>query len=207
LLTGRRWISFNTLRTFPGHQHRLPNDAAEADQEPKDMDGVEIVNYDPRWPALFDEEAKRLRAVLDPSSIVGLEHFGSTAVPGLSAKPIIDILIAVRSLADAQATFVEALRHLDYVYWADNPISDRMFFVKGMPPFGSRRSHHVHVTEPDGEMWQRLAFRDYLRAHPEEVRTYERLKRRLAAEHPTDREAYTDAKSAYVESVMRKAMK
>ena len=81
-----------------------------------------------------------------------------------------------------------------------------MFFVRGMPPFGSRRSHHVHVTEPHGEMWQRLAFRDYLRAHPEEAGIYERLKRRLAAEHQTDREAYTDAKSAYVESVMRRAV-
>jgi GrpB-like predicted nucleotidyltransferase (UPF0157 family) len=156
-----------------------------------------------QWPALFDDEARRLRAVLDPSLIVGLEHFGSTAIPGLSAKPIIDILIAVRSLTDAHATFVEALRNLDYVYWADNPRKDRMFF-KGMPPFGSGRSHHVHVTEQHGEMWIRLAFRDYLRAHPEEARTYEQLKRRLAAEHPTDREAYTDAKSAYVESVMRK---
>ena len=83
-----------------------------------------------------------------------------------------------------------------------------MFFVRGMPPFGPKRSHHVHVqTEPDGEMWQRLAFRDYLRAHPEEAATYERLKRRLADEHRTDREAYTDAKSAYVEAVMRKAIK
>ena len=118
-----------------------------------------------------------MRAALDPSLIVGLEHFGSTAIPGLSAKPIIDILIAVRSLAAAQATFVEALRKLDYVYWADNPKKDRMFFVKGMPPFGSKRSHHVHVTEPRGEMWQRLAFRDYLRAHPEEAETYERLKK------------------------------
>ena len=171
------------------------------------MDTVEIADYDPRWPALFDEEAKRLRAILDPSLIVGLEHFGSTAIPGLSAKPIIDILIAVRSLTDAKASFVEALRTLDYVYWADNPKQDRMFFVKGMPPFGSRRSHHVHVTDPDGEMWQRLAFRDYLRIHPEEVRTYERLKRRLAAEHPADREAYTRAKSDYVETVMRKALK
>jgi GrpB-like predicted nucleotidyltransferase (UPF0157 family) len=170
-----------------------------------DMDEVEIVDYDPRWPLLFDEEAKRLRAVLDPSLIVGLEHFGSTAISGLSAKPIIDILIAVRSLAAAQATFVEALRNLDYVYWADNPKKDRMFFVKGMPPFGAKRSHHVHVTEPDGEMWRRLAFRDYLRAHPEEAETYERLKRLLAAEHRTDREAYTDAKSAYVESVLLKA--
>jgi len=170
-------------------------------------DEVEIVDYDPRWPLLFDEEAKRLRAVLDPSLIVGLEHFGSTAIPGLSAKPIIDILIAVRSLAAAQATFVEALRGLDYIYWADNPKKDRMFFVKGMPPFGSKRSHHVHVTEPHGEMWQRLAFRNYLRAHPEEAEIYERLKRRLVAEHQTDREAYTDAKSTYVESVMRKAIK
>ena len=170
------------------------------------MDGVEIVDYDPRWPALFDDEARRLRAVLDPSLIVGLEHFGSTAIPGLSAKPIFDVLIAVRSLTDAQASFVDALRTLDYVYWADNPKQDRMFFVKGMPPFGSRRSHHVHVTETDGEMWQRLAFRDYLRAHPEEARTYEQLKRRLATEHPADREAYTDAKSAYIESVMRKAV-
>jgi GrpB-like predicted nucleotidyltransferase (UPF0157 family) len=169
------------------------------------MDEVAIADYDPRWPALFDEEAKRLRAALDPSSVVGLEHFGSTAIPGLSAKPIIDILIAVRSLADARATFVESLRTLDYVYWSDNPKPDRLFFVKGMPPFGSGRSHHVHVTEPDGEMWQRLAFRDYLRAHPEDARIYERLKRRLAVEHRRDREAYTDAKSVYIESVMRKA--
>jgi GrpB-like predicted nucleotidyltransferase (UPF0157 family) len=138
---------------------------------------------------------------------MGLEHFGSTAVPNLSAKPIIDILIAVRSLADAQACFVEGLRNLDYVYWAENPKQDRMFFVKGMPPFGPRRSHHVHVTEIHGQMWQRLAFRDYLRAHPEEARTYAQLKRRLAAEHPADREAYTGAKAAYIESVMRKAIK
>jgi GrpB-like predicted nucleotidyltransferase (UPF0157 family) len=169
------------------------------------MDEVEIVDYDSRWPLLFDEEARRLRSVLDPSLVVGLEHFGSTAIPGLSAKPIIDILIAVRSLAAAQATFVEALRRLDYVYWADNPKKDRMFFVKGMPPFGSKRSHHVHVTEPQGEMWQRLVFRDYLRAHPEEAETYQRLKKRLVDEHQTDREAYTDAKSAYVAGVMRKA--
>jgi len=171
------------------------------------MDEIEIVDYDPRWAFLSNEEAARLRAVLDPSLIVGLEHFGSTAIPGLAAKPIIDILIAVRSLAAARATFVETLQKLDYIYWADNPKKDRMFFVKGMPPFGSKRSHHLHITEPTGELWHRLAFRDYLRAHPDEAATYERLKKRLAVEHQTDREAYTDAKSAYVESVMRKVTK
>lgn len=171
------------------------------------MDEVEIVEYDPRWPALFEQEAERLRGALDPSLIVGLEHFGSTAIPNLSAKPIIDIVIAVCSLADARASFVESLQKLDYVYWAENPKQDRMFFVKGMPPFGSRRTHHVHVTEPGGELWRRLAFRDYLRAHPAEARRYEQLKRRLATEHPTDREAYTDAKSAYIEQVMRKVLR
>jgi GrpB-like predicted nucleotidyltransferase (UPF0157 family) len=170
------------------------------------MDEIEVVDYDPRWPELFDQEAERLRATLDPSLIIGLEHFGSTAVPNLSAKPIIDILIAVRSLADAQASFVEGLRKLDYVCWAENPKTDRMFFVKGMPPFGPRRTHHVHVTEIHGEMWQRLAFRDWLRAHPDEARSYGQLKRRLAAEHSTDREAYTDAKSVWIDSLMRKAI-
>jgi GrpB-like predicted nucleotidyltransferase (UPF0157 family) len=170
-----------------------------------EMDQVEVVDYDPRWPALFDDEARRLRATLDPSLIIGLEHFGSTAVPGLSAKPIIDILIAVRSLADAKACFVERLRTLDYVWWAENPKQDRLFFVKGMPPFGARRSHHVHVTEIQGEMWRRLAFRDYLRAHPEQAATYAQLKRRLAAEHKADREAYTDGKAAHIERVMRRA--
>jgi GrpB-like predicted nucleotidyltransferase (UPF0157 family) len=171
------------------------------------MDEIEIVDYDPRWAFLFNEEAARLRAVLDPSLIVRLEHFGSTAIPGLAAKPIIDILIAVRSLAAARATFVETLQKLDYIYWADNPKKDRMFFVKGMPHFGSKRSHHVHITEPTGELWHRLAFRNYLRAHPDEAATYERLKKRLAVEHQTDREAYADAKSVYVESVMRRVSK
>jgi GrpB-like predicted nucleotidyltransferase (UPF0157 family) len=171
------------------------------------MEEVEIVSYDPRWPLLFNEEVERLRTVLDPSMIVGIEHFGSTAISGLSAKPIIDILIAVRSLAAAQITFVEALRNLEYVYWSENPKKDRMFFVRGMPPFGSKRSHHLHVTELHGQMWQRLAFRDYLRAHPEEAEIYERLKRRLAIEYQTDREAYTDAKSAYIDSVVQKAIK
>jgi GrpB-like predicted nucleotidyltransferase (UPF0157 family) len=169
------------------------------------MDEIEIVPYDARWPALFEAEAARLRAILAPSLVLGLEHFGSTAIPGLAAKPIIDILIAVPSLAEAQETAIAPLEELDYLYWADNPKTDRMFFVKGLPPHGARRTHHVHMTEPTGEMWQRVAFRDYLRAHPDEAARYEALKRDLAAKHRDDREAYTDAKEAYVFSVMAKA--
>ena len=98
---------------------------------------------------------------------------------------IIDILITVRSLAHARATMVEPISALGYLYWPDNPKPDRMFFVKGMPPHGERRTHHVHITEPDGEMRQRrVPFRDYLRAHPGEARCYEALKHDLAARHP-----------------------
>jgi GrpB-like predicted nucleotidyltransferase (UPF0157 family) len=82
-----------------------------------------------------------------------------------------------------------------------------MYFVKGMPPHGARRTHHVHMTETDGEMWRRLAFRDYLQAHPEDARRYERLKRELARAHRADREAYTDAKATFVAEIMAKAAK
>jgi GrpB-like predicted nucleotidyltransferase (UPF0157 family) len=169
------------------------------------MDDVQIVPYDPDWAAQYAVEADRLCAVLNPELLLGLEHFGSTAVPGLAGKPIIDILIAVTSLARAKVTMIQPIIALGYVYWAENPKPDRMFFVKGMPPYGERRTHHVHITEPDGEMWQRrLAFRDYLRANPAEARRYEELKRDLAARHPINREQYTDAKTEYVESVYRK---
>lgn len=168
------------------------------------MDEIEIVEYDPRWPALFEEEAERLRATLDPTFVIGLEHFGSTAIPGMVAKPIIDILIAVRSLSQARSTFVQPLEDLDYVFWADNPKTDRLFFVKGMPPYRERRTHHVHVVEPTPEPWQRLGFRDYLRAHPKDARRYANLKQTLAVAHRDDREAYTNAKAAFIEDVMAK---
>jgi GrpB-like predicted nucleotidyltransferase (UPF0157 family) len=169
------------------------------------MDDVRIVSYDPGWPEQFAAEARRLRAVLDPGQVLGVEHFGSTAVPGLAAKPIIDILVAVVSLAHAKATMIAPILSLGYVYWAENPKPDRMFFVKGMPPYGERRTHHVHITEPNGEMWRRrLLFRDHLRAHPDEARRYEALKRDLAERFPDDREAYTQAKTDYVEALHRR---
>jgi len=162
----------------------------------KDMDEVEIVNYDPRWPVLFNKVGQAVAGSPRSVLIVGLEHFGSTAVPNLSAKPIIDILIAVRSLTDAQATLVEALRNLDYVYWADNPKKDRMFSLKACHPFGSRRSHHVHVTEPMERLWQRLAFRDYFARSSRGSRDVRAAQRRLAAAETVRRivRSYTDAK-------------
>jgi thiosulfate/3-mercaptopyruvate sulfurtransferase len=169
------------------------------------MDDVHIVSYDPTWPARFAVEAEKLRAVLDPSLVVGIEHFGSTAIPDLAAKPVIDILVAVTSLARAKATLIQPILGLGYVYWSENPATDRMFFVKGMPPYGTGRTHHIHITEPAGEMWRRrLHFRDHLRANPDEARRYEALKQDLATRFPDDRERYTQGKTAYIEALYRR---
>lgn len=173
------------------------------------VDRVAIEAYDPEWPRRFAKEAAALRAVLDRS--LGLRagrdyrvhHVGSTAVPGLAAKPVIDIVIAVENRT-VWPELVDPVQTLGYVYWADNPASDRLFFVKGMPPYGTRRTHHVHVRPPE-QVQRLLQFRDYLRAHPVEARRYERLKRHLARAHPIDRDAYTEAKTAMIEQMLRRA--
>jgi GrpB-like predicted nucleotidyltransferase (UPF0157 family) len=168
------------------------------------MDEVVIVQYDRRWPLLFEREAARIREVLEPDLVATIEHFGSTAVPGLAAKPIIDLLVEVRSLTQAKQVAVSQLKSLGYDYWCDNPDRQRMFFVKGLPPKGPR-THHVHMVEPDSRLWEHLLFRDYLRQHPEEARLYEGLKYDLARRYATDREAYTSGKADYIESVMQAA--
>jgi GrpB-like predicted nucleotidyltransferase (UPF0157 family) len=169
------------------------------------MDEIELVGYDFGWPAEFQAEEARIRAVLPRKLILGVEHFGSTAIPGLAAKPIIDILIAVSSLQEAREQAIGPLEAIGYSFWRDNPKDDRLFLVKGLPPNAERRTHHIHMTETNGELWQRLLFRDYLRRHPEEARAYERLKRNLAAAYREDREAYTASKADYIKSVMEKA--
>lgn len=170
-----------------------------------DEDRVELVDYDPGWPALFEAEAARLRAVLAGLDLgpFRLEHFGSTAIPGIAAKPIIDIML-VSAEPSRWPGLIEPIESLDYVHWADNPRRDRMFFVKGMPPFGTRRTHHVHVRTPD-DARAALVFREYLRRHPDAVARYTRLKRELEARHPTDRGAYTAGKEAFVAEMLREA--
>jgi GrpB-like predicted nucleotidyltransferase (UPF0157 family) len=169
------------------------------------MDEVQLVNYDPAWPAMYAAEAARVLEALPPGLALAIEHFGSTAIPNMIAKPIIDILVAVRSIQAARESAVVPMEALGYAFWADNPRRDRLFFVKGLPPAAPHRTHHVHMTALDGEFWPRLLFRDYLRAHAEEAQRYAALKQKLAAQHSRDREAYTAAKSDYVNAVMAKA--
>jgi len=166
-------------------------------------DAIEIVEYNIDWPSAFVQEKVILENVLAGEQILSIEHVGSTAIPGLAAKPIIDILIAVPSVSTAQDVFVTSLKTLEYEFWSDNPNKDVLFFVKGMPPYGVARTHHIHVVETLSAMRPRLQFRDYLIANADERNAYAKLKRRLAAEHTVDREAYTSAKGAFVSRVLR----
>jgi GrpB-like predicted nucleotidyltransferase (UPF0157 family) len=162
------------------------------------MAPVEIVPYDPAWPARFEDERRLLGQALEPWLEGGIHHVGSTAVPGLAAKPVIDIMAGVRDREQARAAF-EPLAALEYRYWPYRP-EVMHWFCK---PSESFRTHHLHLLEPDDPEWgARLAFRDALRAQPKLAREYELLKRELAARFRDDREAYTEAKAGFVREVL-----
>jgi GrpB-like predicted nucleotidyltransferase (UPF0157 family)/uncharacterized protein YhfF len=165
-------------------------------------DRVVLVDPDPTWAAQFHAEASALLSVLPPVNGMRLEHFGSTAIPNLRAKPIIDVLV-IHPEPALWPALIGPLTSAGYAYWSGNPRKDRMFFVKGMPPHGARRTHHVHVRLP-GDAAAELAFRDLLRADPGLVRRYELLKEDLAARFPDDRDAYTEGKSEFVEGALRR---
>ena len=125
------------------------------------MDEVNIVEYDPRWQTLFAQGAERIWQALGNDLVAEVEHIGSTAVPGMAAKPVIDIMVGVHSLVDAKSA-VPILESLGYVYWREDPRPGRMFFVKGMPPSGKQRTHHVHIVEVNSEFWERKLLKVFL---------------------------------------------
>jgi len=169
---------------------------------------VAVVPYDPRWPILFEMEKNHLRACL-PENLVGrIEHFGSTAVPGLAAKPIIDILVEVADLEETKRKIAPILEGQGYDYfWRPTWGDDRPPFYAWFIKRDSRgvRTHHIHMVEPHFEHWDRLLFRDYLINHPSVARKYAALKRRLARAHGGDRIAYTAAKTDFIRDVTRRA--
>jgi GrpB-like predicted nucleotidyltransferase (UPF0157 family) len=155
---------------------------------------------------MANAEITKLCSVLPAKKIIDIQHVGSTAIPGISAKPIIDIQIAATSLEEMKVIAIPALQKLGYEYWFENPDPERMFFVKGMPPFGEKRTHHVHIVEPSSKHWQgKILFRDYLIAHPEVAETYQQLKIKLAQQYTHDREQYTDAKTNFINDILQKA--
>jgi GrpB-like predicted nucleotidyltransferase (UPF0157 family) len=160
---------------------------------------IRIEPHDPAWPAAFESEREALEAAIGGWAVGGIHHVGSTAVPGLAAKPIVDILVGVEDLASSRACF-EPLAGLEYRY-APYRAEEMHWFCK---PHPERRTHHLHLAPAGGRRFaDELAFRDRLRADPETAAAYERLKRELAARHPEDREAYTDAKRDFIRRSIR----
>jgi GrpB-like predicted nucleotidyltransferase (UPF0157 family) len=155
---------------------------------------IQLAPSDPGWPARFERERAALEEAIGEWVSGGIHHIGSTAVPGLEAKPIIDILVGVPDLETARASF-EALAGLDYLYAPYLP-EEMHWFCK---PHPGRRTHHLHLV-PSGSKRYRdeLAFRDRLRADPQIASQYAVLKRELAGRYRDDREAYTEAKDSFV---------
>ena len=154
---------------------------------------VEIIQYDAEWTAKFGKEREIIQgAFADP--YIEVHHIGSTAVPGLAAKPIIDILVAMDSISDRDA-MRRRLHPLGYVNVPYPDDDKRLFFKKGVP-----REYHVHIVKRNSwTYWRLLLFRDYLISDLELRTQYERLKKELASKYETDREAYSDAKTDFIE--------
>jgi GrpB-like predicted nucleotidyltransferase (UPF0157 family) len=164
------------------------------------MDDERIVlrPYEPGWRLRFDEEALRLESAIGPWIVGGIHHVGSTAVPELEAKPIIDILVGVRGLDEARACF-ELLAELDYLY-APYRSEEMHWFCKPDP---ARRSHHLHLVPVNSQRYRdELTFRDRLRQDAGLAAEYASLKRRLAEKHRDDREAYTEGKGDFIRRVV-----
>jgi GrpB-like predicted nucleotidyltransferase (UPF0157 family) len=160
---------------------------------------IRIAPYDPEWPAQFDRERDLLRGAIGTWIVGDIHHVGSTAVPGLDAKPIIDILVGVEDLTTSRACF-EPLAELEYLY-APYLSKEMHWFCKPDP---SRRTHHLHLVPRDLPRYRdELAFRDQLRSNPEKARDYAELKHQLAARFECDREGYTDAKADFIELTLR----
>jgi GrpB-like predicted nucleotidyltransferase (UPF0157 family) len=169
---------------------------------------IKLVPYDKAWPAMFEAEAGQIRRALHGLAL-RVEHVGSTAVPGLSAKPVIDIQVSVACLNPFE-TYLWLLGPLGYVHVSLGEF-DRVypFFQK---PAEWPCTHHVHLCESGGEQEARhLVFRDHLRKHPDVARRYFELKQSLAARHhgatPESRESYSLAKGNFVEAVLAEAMR
>lgn len=162
---------------------------------------VAVVPYDPRWPEMFEQERIHLLHCLPGKLIRRIEHFGSTAIPDLAAKPIVDMLVEVTSLDETKQIVPPILEPQGYDYFwrptqGENAPLFYAWFIKR--DADGNRTHHIHMVEAHFEHWDRLLFRDYLIDHPHTAREYGELKRRLSEAHAHDRVAYTQAKTDFV---------
>jgi GrpB-like predicted nucleotidyltransferase (UPF0157 family) len=166
------------------------------------MKKVEVVSHDPRWRHSFEAEAGHIAAALG-ENVVAIHHIGSTSIPGIHAKPIIDVLVEVGDIdqVDGRSAAMEAL---GYEVMGEYGIPGRRYFRKNDQD--GTRTHHVHVFRAgSGEAARHLAFRDYMIAHPADAQRYSELKRQLAEEYPDSADAYMDGKDGFIREMDRRA--
>ena len=160
---------------------------------------VRLAPYTAEWRRLFEAEKALLQAAIGPH-VLDIQHVGSTAIPGMVAKPIIDIGIAVTSFEGARVC-IQPIEQLGYEYRGEHGIPRRHFFVKG-----EARTHHLHMNEINSREWQnQVLFRDYMMQHSGLADEYATLKAQLAQRYRTDREAYLDGKAPFIERVLEMA--
>ena len=158
------------------------------------------MQYDPNWPKQFEEEAAKIRQIFS-DNFFAIHHIGSTSVPGLAAKPTIDILLEVKNIELVDKCNNE-MESLGYEAWGEYNISGRRFFVKG----DEKRTHHVHTFQiGHPEIARHLYFRDYLKSHPNEANKYAKLKMELATQFSNDRRGYVQNKQNYVKALEKLA--
>jgi GrpB-like predicted nucleotidyltransferase (UPF0157 family) len=163
---------------------------------------VEVLPYHTEWPVQFENEAQVLKRIFG-DQFVTIHHFGSTSIPGICAKPIIDILITVREISCADRLAHELIK-LGYAAVGEYGIPGRRFFYKGSE---DNRTHHLHVYQHDNpNILRHIAFRDYLRTHPLPARQYSHLKQELARAFPEDMDAYIAGKNDFVKQQEREAL-
>ncbi|MBN1820133.1 MAG: GrpB family protein [Prolixibacteraceae bacterium] len=160
-----------------------------------------LVKYDHKWSVLYQKEKRILCGLFEESEIKSIEHIGSTAIPGIKAKPIIDILVQVaEDVPDEKIIAKIKLAGYIYIFRPENP-PPHMMFVKGYTVNGFvGQAYHVHVRYKGD--WDEIFFRDYLISNPEVAKEYEILKMELAIKYKNDREAYTEAKSGFINSIL-----
>jgi GrpB-like predicted nucleotidyltransferase (UPF0157 family) len=160
---------------------------------------VKLEPHSEQWHQLFAEEKARLFQNVG-DYVISIEHVGSTAICGISAKPIIDIAVAVKKISDGEKC-VKPLKEIGYEYRGEHGIAGRFYFVRGEP-----RTHHLHMVLEDSDFWRsHLFFRDYLRDNPSAAKEYEDLKLELAREYVNDRDAYLRGKSDFIENILNAA--
>lgn len=163
-------------------------------------EAFELAEYNPEWPRLYEQEAAAIEAALG-EEVIEIRHIGSTSVPGLRAKPIIDILVAVESFAPV-ASYSARLSSLGYTHQPMDTDDERLFFWKGIP-----RTHHLHIVEyATWEHQRHIIFSEYLRTHPEVARLYVQVKQELAVAFKHNRPAYTRGKTAFIKAIMDRAL-